>query len=396
MSEDTHTGSLYQKFPVTVQRGQDCIVWDESGKEYIDMMGGYGTALVGHCNARVVKAIKDQIGRIITVHSSLYSKVRSDYLDMLADAAPPGLDRIHFSNSGAESVETAIKMARRFTGKKGMIAMRGSFHGKTMGALSVTFNPRYRRNFMPLIDGSSFVKFGDISALQNAINDDTGMIIVEPIQGESGIHMPPDDFLAETREICDSKGIVLVFDEIQTGMGRTGALWAGSHWDTTPDIMCIAKGMAGGVPMGATLTRAEILDSLSRGEHSSTFGGNPLSCAAAIATLQALTQDGLIDNAKDTGQYLYSGLQRLQDTHGIIREVRGLGLMIGVELRFVVRDILHDLIDRGVIMLYSGQTILRMLPPLLVSKNQIDVVLEQLDAALTAEENRRSIGGSKR
>lgn len=391
MSEDRHMGSLYQKFPVTLQKGRGCIVWDNAGKEYIDMMGGYGTALVGHCNPRVVKAIRDQTERIITVHSSLYNDTRLRYLDMLSDVAPPGLDRIHFSNSGAESVETAIKMARRFTGKKGMIAMRGSYHGKSMGALSITFNPRYRRHFMPLLDGASFVKFGDTSALQNVIDSDTGMIILEPIQGESGIHMPPNNFLAEVREICDSKDIVLVFDEIQTGMGRTGSLWASSHWNTTPDIVCIAKGMAGGVPMGATLARADILESLSRGEHSSTFGGNPLSCAAAIATLQALTEDNLIGNAKTTGQYLYSSLERLGERHPIIREVRGLGLMIGVELRFVVRDILHDLINRGVLMLYSGKTILRMLPPLVISETHIDTILEQLDAALTVEEKKRNI-----
>ena len=391
MNEEAYMGSLYQKFPVTLQKGRGCIVWDDAGKEYIDMMGGYGTALVGHCNPRVVKAIRDQTERIITVHSSLYNDTRLRYLDMLSGVAPSGLDRIHFSNSGAESVETAIKMARRFTGKKGMVAMRGSYHGKSMGALSITFNPRYRRNFMPLLDGASFVKFGDTSALQNAIDSDTGMIIVEPIQGESGIHMPPDGFLAEVREICDSKGIVLVFDEIQTGMGRTGSLWAGSHWNTTPDIVCIAKGMAGGVPMGATLTRADILDSLSRGEHSSTFGGNPLSCAAAIATLQALTEDGLVDNAKTVGRDLFSGLERLKECHPIIREVRGLGLMVGVELRFVVRDILHDLINRGVLMLYSGKTILRMLPPLVISKGHVDDILEQLDAALTVEEKKRNV-----
>ncbi len=391
MGEDSYTGNLYQKFPVTIQRGEGALVWDDSNREYIDLMGGYGVALVGHCNRRVVDAVREQAGRIITVHSSLYSKTRETFLDTLAGLAPAGLTGIHLNNSGAESIEAAIKFARKFTGKKGMVAMRGSYHGKSMGALSITFNPKYRKSFAPLLEKAAFARFGDAESLRESIDGDTGMVIVEPIQGESGIHVAPDGYLQEVREICDDRGILLVFDEVQAGLGRTGRLWAGSHWGVVPDIMCTAKGLAGGVPMGATLARQEILSSISKGEHSSTFGGNPLSCAAGTAALTAITQDGLMDNARDTGSYIFSMLRQMQERHPVIREIRGMGLMIGVELRFDVRDILHDLIERGVLMLYSGRSVLRMLPPLVISQDQAQAAMNHLEGALTSEEKRRNV-----
>ena len=245
-------------------------------------------------------------------------------LETLAGLAPDGLSQIHMSNSGAEAIEAAIKFARKFTGKKGMIAMRGSYHGKSMGALSLTFNPRYRKAFQPLVDRVDFTPFGDAGALRDTITEETGFVIVEPIQGESGIHVAPPGFLREVREICDERGILLVSDEIQSGLGRTGRMWAADNWDVTPDIMCLAKGIAGGVPMGATLARPEILDSMGRGEHSSTFGGNPLSCAAGTAALQCLVQDGLVQNARTVGEVFVRGLNRLRERHPIVREVRGM------------------------------------------------------------------------
>lgn len=391
MGEDDYTGNLYQRFPVTIRRGLGATVWDEDNTEYIDMMGGYGVAVVGHCNERVVQAIREQLDNIITVHSSLYNKTREGFLDMLASVAPRGLTGIHLNNSGAESIEAAIKFARKFTSKTGVVAMRGSYHGKSMGALSLTFNPKYRKPFAPLLADVSFAKFGDVDSIRDSINDETGMIIVEPIQGESGIHVAPDGFLQHVRDICDERSILLVFDEVQSGMGRTGRLWAGSHWDVTPDIMCVAKGMAGGVPMGATLARPEILSCISKGEHSSTFGGNPLSCAAGKAAFEAIIQDGLIDNAADVGSYIIRSLHEMQKSHPMIREVRGRGLMIGVELRFEVRNILHNLIKRGVLMLYSGRNVLRMLPPLVLTREQADIILHKLEEAITDEERLRGM-----
>ena len=391
MTEDDFMGNIYQRFPVTVERGLGSHVWDVNEKEYIDCMGGYGVALVGHCNPRVVKALKAQLEKIITVHSSLYNKTREEFLENLIKIAPKGLTQVHLNNSGTEAVEAAIKFARKFTGKSGMIAMNGSYHGKSFGSLSLTFNPKYRKSFEPLVEKVSFCSFGDIEALRSTVNSETGFVIIEPIQGESGIHVAPDGFLQDVRKLCNEKGILLIFDEIQSGLGRTGKMWAGQHWDTSPDIMCLAKGIAGGVPMGATLVRPDILASISKGEHSSTFGGNPLSCAAGIATIQALTQDGLVENAVKMGKKLQDGLEDLKKKYKIIREIRGKGLMIGMEMKFEVKDILFDGIANGLLLLYSGRNILRLLPPLVISESDITKTLETLDILLEKEEKRRNV-----
>ncbi|NNM35790.1 MAG: acetylornithine/succinylornithine family transaminase [Nitrosopumilus sp.] len=393
MSEDQFMGNLYQRFPVTIEKGVGAHVWDVEGKEYIDCMGGYGVALVGHKNQRVNDAIKEQIDKIITVHSSLYNKTREEFLTTLIGLAPKGLTQVHLNNSGAEAIEAAMKFARKFTGKKGMVAMKGSYHGKSFGALSLTFNPKYRKAFAPLVEKVSFASYGDIESLLSVIDDDTAFVILEPIQGESGIIVAPEGFLQEVRKLCDEKGIVLIFDEIQAGLGRTGRLWACDHWNTAPDILCLAKGIAGGVPMGATLVRPDILASISKGEHSSTFGGNPISCAAGTAALKAITEDGLIENSEKMGKLFREGLEKLKEEHSMIREVRGKGLMIGIEMKFEVRDILMGLIKKGVLMLYSGRNILRILPPLVISEDDVTKVLHALDSVLTEEEEKRNVQG---
>jgi acetylornithine/LysW-gamma-L-lysine aminotransferase len=391
MNEDQYLGNLYQRFPVTIEKALGSHVWDTDNNEYIDCMGGYGVALVGHRNERVVNAIKSQIEKVITVHSSFYNKTREEFLQTLIGIAPAGLSQVHLNNSGAESVEAGIKFARKFTGRKGMVAMKGSYHGKSMGALSLTFSPKYREPFQPLVEKVTFSPYGDIDALQTAVDKDTAFVILEPIQGESGIHVPPDGFLQDVRKICDENGSLLVFDEIQSGLGRTGRMWASEHWETTPDIMCLAKGIAGGVPMGVTLVRPDILSVMKKGEHSSTFGGNPLACAAGTATLQALTQDDLIENAKNMGEKFLRGLNDLKSKHKIIREVRGRGLMIGVELKFEVKDILMEGIKKGLLLLYSGRNILRLLPPLVMSDEDVTKSLQILDVLLTNEEGRRNV-----
>ena len=354
-------------------------------------MGGYGVALVGHCNPRVVKAIKAQLDKIITVHSSLYNKTREQFLESLIKIAPKNLNQVYLNNSGAEAVEAAIKFARKFTGKTGMVAMNGSYHGKSFGSLSVTFSQKYRKSFEPLVEKVSFSSFGDIEALRSTVNSDTAFVIMEPIQGESGIHVAPDGFLQDVRKLCNEKGILLIFDEIQSGLGRTGKMWACQHWETNPDIMCLAKGIAGGVPMGATLVRQDILACINKGEQSSTFGGNPLSCAAGIASIEALTQDGLVENATKMGKLFREGLERLKEKHKIIREVRGKGLMIGIEMKFEVKDILFDGIANNLLLLYSGKNILRLLPPLVISELDITKALETLDVILGKEEKRRNV-----
>ena len=393
MSEDKFLGNLYQRFPVTVERGLGAHVWDTNGKEYIDCMGGYGVALLGHQNERVTNALKAQLEKIITVHSSLYSKTREEFLENLFKVAPKKLSQVHLNNSGSEAIEAGMKFARKFTGKTEMVAMNGSYHGKTLGALSITFNPKYRKAFKPLVEKVSFSPFGDIEKLRETVNDQTAFVILEPIQGESGIHVAPDGFLQDVRKLCDEKGILLIFDEIQAGLGRTGKMWAHQHWDTAPDILCLAKGIAGGVPMGATLVKPDILDCISKGEHSSTFGGNPLSCAAGTATIQALTQDKLVENSANMGKLFRQGLDQLKEKHSVIREVRGKGLMIGVELKFEVKDILMEGIEKGLLLLYSGRNILRLLPPLVITEEDVRKSLQILDELFTNEEKRKNAQG---
>ena len=381
MTED-QMGNLYQRFPVTVERGLGARVWDASGREYIDCMGGYGVAVVGHRNPRVTRAIHEQADKITAVHASTYSPARERFLGELAKAAPRGLTGVHLNNSGAESVEAAVKFARRFTAKPGAVAMRGSYHGKSMGALSLTFNPKYRRPFEPLPGPVSFSPFGDATALEGAVTEQTGMVIMEPIQGESGIHVPPDGFLREARRICDERGALLVFDEIQAGLGRTGRMWASDHEGVAPDVMCVAKGIAGGVPMGATLVRQDVLESMGRGEHSSTFGGNPLACAAGAAALESIREDRLPDNAARTGRLMLDGLREMAGRVPAVREVRGRGLMIGVELKSDVRPVLERCMEAGLLVLYSGRSVVRLLPPLVLQEADAQRALRILEEAI--------------
>lgn len=390
-SEDDFLGHLYQRFPIVIDRGKGAKVWDDTGREYIDCMAGYGVALVGHCNDRVVAAIKDQIEKLMVCHMSTYNTARSIMLKKLSKVVPSGLDKFFFSNSGAEAVETALKFSRKFSGKPGVISMNGGYHGKTLGALSITSSEKYRKPFEPLLDYIKFVPYGNTSKLVDAIDDKTGTVILEPVQGESGIIMPPAGFIQEVREICSKHSLVLIFDEIQSGFGRTGKMWAAENWNTIPDVVCVAKGIAGGFPMGLTMTKTEIIESMKIGEHSSTFAGNPLACAAASASIDALVLDGLIENSAETGRYFKELLFQLKEKHKIVREVRGLGLMLALELRFDVRNILMDGISNGILMLYSGRNIIRLLPPLSIDRELVLKFVTTLDRLLSLEEEKRSV-----
>ncbi len=391
MSEDTYLGNLYQRFPINISKGKGSIVWDVSGKEYIDCMGGYGVALVGHCNDRVINAIKNQSDNLITCHMSVYNNTRLKFLQKMSEISPRELSKVFFSNSGAESIESALKFARKYTGKKGVISMIGGYHGKTFGALSVTYNEKYRKSFQPLLEGVKFVPYNNPSKIEDSLDSSTGTVIIEPIQGETGIIVPPDDFLQKIRKICDQNNLVLIFDEIQTGLGRTGKMWASEHWSTIPDIMCLAKGIAGGLPMGLTLCKPEILDAMKLGEHSSTFAGNPLSCSAGIATIDSIVEENLVGNAVKVGNIFKNGLLELKENHRIVREVRGLGLMLALELRFDIKDILFDGIKEGLLMLYSGRNIIRLLPPLVIDEVKVLKTLDIMNNLLTKEEERRNV-----
>lgn len=386
--EQSRSAGVYERFPVVAARAQGASLWDLDGREFVDCMSAYGVGVVGHCHPRVVEAIRTQAERMIACHSSLYNDARAEFVGKLTDIAPRGLSQAFLCNSGAEAVEGALKLARKYTRRTGIIAMMGSFHGKTLGALSVTWNPKYREPYQPLLANVQFVPYGNAERVRSAISADTGTVIAEAVQGESGVKLPPGGFLRELREICDEKGVLLILDEVQTGLGRTGRLWASEHSNVVPDIMCLAKGLGGGVPLGAILARPEVMASFEKGDHSSTFGGNPLASAAGSAVLDVLREEGLPERAADLGAMFKQKLERLRDSYKVIREARGAGLMLALDLRFDVRDVLLGALQAGAILLYSGRTTIRLLPPLVIDENQIDVALRALESAIAKQEGK--------
>ena len=375
----------FAKRDLVITRGKGVTVWDINGNEYLDCTSSYGVSVVGHCHPKVVEAIQKQSEKLIACHASFYNDTRSELLKKIIAIAPKGLDRVFLSNSGAESVETAIKLARKHSGKPEIIAMMGAFHGKTMGALSATWKKKYREPFMPLVPGFKHVPPNNLEKIEATITDKTAAVLVEPVRGEGGVLLPTDDFLPGLRELCDKKGVLLIFDEVQTGFGRTGKKFACEHWNIIPDILCSAKSIAGGLPMGATFAKEEVMSSFQRGEHSSTFSGNPLVCAAASAAIDVLIEEKLPEKAATNGAYFKSKLNALAEKYNIVREVRGLGLMLGMEMRFDVYNIIVGCMERGILVLDAGRNVVRFLPPLIISREQIDRVVETLDAVMEQE-----------
>jgi acetylornithine/LysW-gamma-L-lysine aminotransferase len=392
LTEQNHMANVYAKRPVVIVKGRGDLLWDQDGKEYIDCTGSYGSCIVGYCHPRVVQAIKEQSEKLTSCHGFMYNDSRSDLLQKIARIVPRGLQKVFLSNSGAEAVECALKLARKFTGRKEIIAMMGAYHGKTFGALSATWDKKYRDPYLPLLPGIRHVPFGNIEKLEESINAETAAVIAEPIQGESGVRVPPEGFVKELREVCDEKNVLLILDEVQTGFGRTGALFAFEREGIVPDITCLAKGVAGGVPIGLTLSKNEIMSSLKVGEHSTTYGGNPLACAAAAATIDVLEQENLPERARVEGEYFISKLNQLRDRHKIIREVRGRGLMIGVEARFEVLDVILGSLEKGILVLDAGRNVLRFLPPLVITRSHIDRTIEVLDEVIGEKESGRLPG----
>jgi acetylornithine/LysW-gamma-L-lysine aminotransferase len=388
--ENRLMANVFSKRPVVLVKGRGAVIYDIKGKQYIDCTGSYGVALIGHSHPEIVKAIHQQAQRLISCHGCFYSDARAEFLEKLVNIMPSGLNKVFLSNSGAEAVECAIKLARKYTGKPEIIAFMGGFHGKTMGALSITWDKKYREPFMPLVPGIVHVPPDNLEKVKDAINEKTAAIIVEPIRGEGGIRVPPDGFLQGLREICREKNVLLIFDEVQTGLGRTGKMFACEHWKTVPDIMCLAKPLAGGLPIGVTVAKENIMSSFKVGEHSSTFGGNPLVCAAASATIDVIVREKLPERAATNGEYFKKKLAGLQEKHRIIKEVRGLGLMLGMELRVDILNALLRMLDRGVLLLEAGRNVLRFLPPLVIEREQIDQVVSMLDATVEEEENARN------
>ncbi|MDG6956033.1 MAG: aspartate aminotransferase family protein [Nitrososphaerota archaeon] len=384
--EDSYEAHAFNKFPLAIVRGKGSLVWDSEGKEYIDFMSGIGVALVGHCNDSVIDAVREQVGRLITCHGSYYNDARAGFVERLAKAAPKGLGKVLLTSTGTESVEAAIKLARRHTARKKVVAMKGAFHGKTYGSLSATWSKKYRDPFGPLLEGFGFAEYADAKSLESLVDGDTAAVIAEPIQGESGIIVPPDGYFREVREICDRNGALLIFDEIQSGLGRTGKMWASEHWGVVPDIMTVSKGLGGGLPIGAAIATDEVAGSLKGGEHTSTFAGNPLSCAAGSATLDYIARNDLPARAREKGEALKSGLAKVASAHRLVKEVRGLGLMLALQTRVDIHSMLLAAQSRGVITAYSGRDTFRLLPPLVVEDAQMARGLEVLDRVMAEAE----------
>jgi acetylornithine/LysW-gamma-L-lysine aminotransferase len=392
--ENRLMANVFAKRPVVITHGKGALVWDINGKEYIDCMSSYGVAMLGHSHPKVIEAIRKQAETLISCHASLYNNKRTEFLQKLVSITPKGLNKAFLSNSGAESVECSIKLARKFTGKPEIIAVMGGFHGKTMGALSATWDKKYREPFKPLIPAVKHVPPDNLEKICEAITSKTAAILVEPIRGESGVRVPPDGFLSGLRKVCDEKNVLLILDEVQTSFGRTGKLFCCEHWDVTPDVMCLAKPFAGGLPIGITVAKEQIMSSFKVGEHSSTFSGSPLVCAAACAAISVLVEDKLAKRAAILGKYFKTKLEGMKTEYKIVKEVRGLGLMLGVEFRHDVRNIIIKAMDSNLLILDAGRNVLRFLPPLVIEKKQIDRVVSILDEVIGEEENERSIGAA--
>jgi LysW-gamma-L-lysine/LysW-L-ornithine aminotransferase len=379
--EQAHTSGVYPKRPVAIVRGDGARLWDADGRVYIDCVGGQGAANLGHNNPAVVAAIRAQAERLISCPEIFPNDQRAAYQAELLATLPPGMDRVFLCNSGAEAVEGALKFARLLSGRQGVVAAVRGFHGRTMGALSATWEPKYREPFLPLIAGVSHVPYDKIEALEQAVSGETAAVMLELVQGEGGVRPASAAYISAAAEICRDRGALLIIDEVQTGFGRVGALWASLHYGITPDLMPIAKSIAGGMPLGAIAIHGR-LGALPAASHGSTFGGNPLACAAARAALRYLQDHDLPRQAAEKGTYVRARLRALGSAK--IREVRGLGLLIGIELKERVQPYLGALLERGVLALPAGPNVLRLLPPLVISYADLDEAVAQIGAVLAA------------
>ena len=372
--QDNYEFDVYPKRGITIVRGKNSKVWDNEGNQYIDCVAGHGVANVGHCNKEVLDAIKEQSELLISCPGIFYNDKKALFLEKLLSIVPKSLKRAFLCNSGTESIEAAIKFARLTTGKTNFIAAMKGFHGRTLGALSATHNPKHRKDFLPLIEGFEFVPLNNFEKLLEKVNLNTAGIILEIIQGEGGVNIGKQEYLEKTRKLCQDKNILLIVDEVQTGFGRTGKMFASEHYDLLPDIMCVAKAIAGGLPLGAVLCSERIV--VPKGKHGSTFGGNPLSCAAAIATIEYIINNDLVDHCFEKGSYVTGKLKA--NALSKVREIRGVGLMIGIELKEKAKPYIEELLNKKVLVLPAGSTVVRLLPPLIISYKELDFVIEKL------------------
>jgi acetylornithine/N-succinyldiaminopimelate aminotransferase len=374
--DSKHVMQTYGRQPLILSEGSGAVVRDIYGKEYIDCVAGIAVNNVGHCHPTVVRAIQSQAEKLMHVSNLYYTEIQAELAEAIALIT--GMERVFFCNSGAEAVEAAMKLARVASGKTAFVAAEHSFHGRTIGALSVTHKIMYRDPFMPPVSSeTTFVPYSDAEAIRQAISENTAAVILEPVQGEGGVNIPDPEYLKEVREICDETGTFLIFDEVQTGFGRTGTWFCKEHFGVEPDIMNMAKAIGGGFPMGAMAAREGL--SFGRGQHASTFGGGPLACAAALASIEAINEEGLLKRSKENGAY-FMGKLRNMDREDVV-EVRGKGLMIGLETKYPCSKFVDFAREYGVLVNCTSDSVLRLVPPLVITKEQIDTVVDVLEQA---------------
>ncbi|MBN1959170.1 MAG: acetylornithine transaminase [Desulfuromonadales bacterium] len=380
----THVAHTYGRYPLVAAKGEGCWLTDIDGKKYLDFLAGVAVNNLGHCHPKVVKALQDQAAKLIHCSNFYHIPAQIELAEKICQHSFG--DRVFFCNSGAEANEAAIKLARKYSSDCGhsdrfeIITAKASFHGRTLTTVTATGQEKMQAGFAPLMGGFRYVPFGAIDQLKTAISPATCAIMLEPVQGEGGIHVPPPGYFQAVRELCDQHGLLLILDEVQTGIGRTGRLFAYQHEEIEPDVMTLAKGLAGGPPIGAMVSREKFAAALGPGTHGSTFGGNPLAAAAGLAALTSIIEDGVIDNCTAMGRYLYSAMERLKAKYPFIVEVRGRGLMLGMELSIDGGDIVKTALDRGLLINCTVGKVLRFVPPLIVTTSEIDQMLDILDS----------------
>jgi acetylornithine/LysW-gamma-L-lysine aminotransferase len=375
--EQTYELAVYPRRDIVLVSGKGARLFDDQGNEYIDCASNVGVSNIGHGHPSVAKAVYEQYLALGNCYSMFYNPVRARLSEKLANLAPGNLKRVFFCNSGAEANEAALKFARASTGKPEIIACMRGFHGKTMGALAATWGPEYQKPFAPMMPGLKHVPYNNFEKLEGAVGEQTAAILLEPVQGEGGVRVGEPDYFQKVRDLCDARNILLIMDEVQTGFGRTGTMFACEQF-VTPDILCLAKSLAGGLPMGAVLCNERI--NVPVKSHTSTFGGNPTACAAALASIKVIESEGLVEKARTQGDYFLDKLRQMHSEK--IREVRGLGLMIGIELKEKAGPYVQQLMEKGVIALLAGATVIRLLPPLVITREQIDTVVAALKEIL--------------
>lgn len=381
---EKHVAPTYGRFPVALVRGDGCRVWDADGKEYLDFVSGIAVCNLGHCHPAVVSAIREQAGQLMHVSNLYHIEPQIQLAEKLTQHSFG--DKAFFCNSGTEACEAAIKLARKYSFKKHgegrheILTLDMSFHGRTMASLTATAQEKFHKGFSPLLPGFRYLPFDDVESVASAVSDKTCAILVEPIQGEGGVRVPSDQYLKGLREICDANDLLLMYDEVQVGMGRTGKLWAHEHYDTPPDVMALAKALGGGTAIGAIVATDKAM-AFEPGDHAATFGGNCIATAAGCAVMDTLLAPGFLNHVTEMGDHLQAGLKELATRHSIIKEVRGKGLIVGCELDRDATPIVPKGLEAGFLLIAAVGTVLRMLPPLTVEKGMIDKLLEFLDGA---------------